>query len=75
MSDKKHTTRSASRRVHIISREKGWAIKKEGVSRASQVHQNKEAAVKSARRFKRRGLDVVVHRRDGSIERWEKAKR
>lgn len=74
MSSKKHITKSG-KRAHVISREKGWAIKKEGLSRASKVHQNKEAAVKGARKLKRRGLDIIVHRKDGSIERWEKAKR
>lgn len=74
MSDRKHTTKSG-KRAHIISRDKGWAIKKEGRSRASQIHQTKEAAVKGARKLKRRGLDIIVHRKDGSIERWEKSKR
>jgi len=64
-----------SRRVHVIARDKGWAIKKEGLSKASRIHQNKEAAVSSARTLRRRGHDVIIHRKDGSIERWEKARR
>lgn len=74
MSNRKHVAKSG-KRVHVISRDKGWAIKKEGLSRASQIHKNKEAAVKGARKLKRRGLDIIVHRKDGSIERWEKSKR
>ncbi|MFC1970876.1 DUF2188 domain-containing protein [Chloroflexota bacterium] len=64
-----------SRRVHVIARDKGWAIKKEGLSKASRIHQNKEAAVNSARTLRTRGHDVIIHRKDGSIERWEKARR
>jgi len=74
MSDRKHVIKSG-KRAHIISRDKGWAIKKEGLSRASQVHQSKEAALKSAQKLKKSGLDIIVHRKDGSIERWEKSKR
>ena len=74
MSDRKQVAKSG-KRVHIISRDKGWAIKKEGLSRASQIRRNKEAAIKSAKKLKRRGFDIVVHRKDGSIERWEKSKR
>ena len=65
----------SSKRVHVISRDKGWALKKEGLSRATKIHQSKEAAVKSARKLVRRGHDVIIHKKDGSIERWEKAKR
>jgi hypothetical protein len=74
MSNRKQVAKSR-KRVHIISRDKGWAIKKEGLSRASQIRGNKEAAIKGAKKLKRRGFDIVVHRKDGSIERWEKSKR
>lgn len=74
MANKRRETKS-SKRVHVISRDKGWALKKEGLSRATKIHQSKEAAVNSARKLRRRGHDVIIHKRDGSIERWEKAKR
>lgn len=74
MTNTRRKTKSV-RRVHVISRDKGWAVKKEGLSRATRIHRSKEAAVSSAGKLKTRGHDVIIHRRDGSIERWEKAKR
>jgi len=74
MSNRKKVAKSG-KRAHIISRDKGWAIKKEGLSRASQIRKNKEAAIEGAKKLKRRGFDIIVHRKDGSIERWEKSKR
>jgi hypothetical protein len=67
--------RRTSKRVHVISRKHSWAVKKEGLSRASKVYRTKETAVVGARRLKKAGHDVIVHKRDGSIERWEKAAR
>lgn len=66
--------RSTKPRVHIISREQGWAIKKEGLSRATSLYKKKDRAIIGAKKFRRQGLDIVIHKRDGSIERWEKAK-
>ena len=63
------------KRVHVIARKQGWAVKKEGLSRASKVYSTKETAVVDARRFKSKGHDLIVHKQDGSIERWEKAAR
>ena len=74
MSNRGHKAKS-SERVHVISRDKHWAIKKEGSSRASKIHQTKEAAVNSTQKLRRRGHDVIIHKRDGSIERWEKSKK
>ena len=61
--------------MHIISRESGWAVKKEGASRASRVYEKKETAIENAKRLQRTGHDVVVHKRDGSIQKWEKSKK
>lgn len=62
----------ATKRVHVISRDSGWAVKKEGASRASRVYESKEKAVESAKKLQKSGHDVIVHKRDGSIQRWEK---
>ncbi len=64
-----------SKRIHITSRDKGWAVKKEGLSKASKIYRNKESAINGARKLKTRGHDLVVHKRDGSIQKWEKAKK
>lgn len=66
--------RRAKPRVHIISREQGWAIKKEGLSRATSVYGKKDSAISGAKKLRRQGHDIVIHKRDGSIERWEKAR-
>lgn len=71
MVEKKH--RAAKKRVHVISEKKRWAVKKEGLSRASRVYSTKAKAICSARRLKSVGSDVIVHRSDGSILKWEKA--
>lgn len=56
-------------KVHVISRQSGWAVKSEGTSRASKIYKTKNEAVKGAKSTSK-GRDVVVHKKDGSIERW-----
>ncbi len=63
------------KRVHVIKRDEGWAIKKEGASRATRIYKSKREAVEGAREFKKSGYDVVIHNEDGSIQRWEKSKK
>lgn len=67
------STNSTSNKVHVISRNGGWAVKKEGNSRASKIYSTKDAAVKGARSLSK-GSDIVVHKRDGSIATWHKSK-
>jgi uncharacterized protein DUF2188 len=67
----KKTTRS-NKRIHVISRDGGWAVKKEGSSRASKIYSTKDAAVRGAKKTSK-GQDVVVHKKDGSIEKWYRA--
>lgn len=71
MAKKKSSTKKS--RVHVISRDKGWAVKREGASRATKIYKKKGTAVKRAEKSaKKRGGDVVVHKRDGSIHKWIK---
>ncbi len=56
-------------KVHVISRQTGWAVKREGATRASKIYKTKGEAVKDARNSSK-GRDVVVHKKDGSIEKW-----
>lgn len=67
--------RKRNKRIHIISRKDNWAIKKEDKTRASKIYSNKNSAISSARKLKEKGLDVIVHGKDGSIQRWEKSKK
>lgn len=58
-------------RTHIIKRENGWAVKKQGTSKASKVYQTQDEAIRSAKKMKS-SSEIVVHRRDGSIRNWIK---
>ncbi|MGO9022665.1 MAG: DUF2188 domain-containing protein [Syntrophobacteraceae bacterium] len=60
-------------RVHVISRKDGWAVKKEGNTRASKVFDRKEAAVEGAQKLSNGHCDVIVHRKDGSVQRWDRS--
>ena len=62
-----------AKKFHVISRNGKWAVKKEGTTRASKIYRSKGAAVRGAQRSSK-GRDVVVHKKDGSIEKWEKSK-
>ena len=58
-------------RTHIIKRGDGWAVKKQGASKASKVYSTQDAAIKSAKSMKS-ATEIVIHRRDGSIKNWIK---
>ncbi len=66
----KRSASSRSKRIHVISRDGGWAVKKEGNTRASKVYSTKAAAIEGAKRSSK-GHQVVIHKRDGSIESIE----
>jgi len=57
--------------AHVIKRESNWAVYKDGATRASKIYDSKAEAVKNARKLKISGHDVVIHRKDGSVERLE----
>jgi hypothetical protein len=62
------------KRVHIISRfNGGWAVKKQGASRALKVFPTKEEAVIGSSPYLQLGYDLVIHRKDGSVELYKKA--
>jgi len=53
---------------HVVPHDDGWAIKKPGAERASDVTDTQHDAIERAREIARRtGGDVVIHRRDGRI--------
>ena len=62
------------KRVHIISRYNGgWAVKKQGASRALKVYPTREDAVIGSFPFLQSGYDLVIHRTDGSVEQFKRA--
>jgi len=58
------------RTYHVLRREDGnWSVQKQGAQRAVKLFERKKDAVEYARRLsKSTNLDLVVHRKDGSIE-------
>ncbi|MES2767022.1 MAG: DUF2188 domain-containing protein [Bacteroidota bacterium] len=62
----------SSSRVHVVVRDDGWAVKREGASRASKVFSTKTEAVRGAKSFSKDN-DVIIHRKDGTISKWAKA--
>lgn len=63
-----------SKRIHIIKRGAGWAVKTEGAKRASKIYASKVEAEGAVQVFRRQGYDVVVHKSNGFIQKWQKAK-
>ena len=66
---------SSKNRIHVISHKDGWAVKREGSAKASGVYDGKDVAINKARSLARRGaaIDVVIHKKDGTIQKWDKA--
>ncbi|MFC1986172.1 DUF2188 domain-containing protein [Chloroflexota bacterium] len=57
--------------LHVINSDKGWAIKREGTKKASLVLDTKAGAIARSKKFA--GVkNVVIHKKDGTVERWNK---
>jgi Uncharacterized protein conserved in bacteria (DUF2188) len=54
--------------IHVVHRNDGWVVRKEGTSRATSVHQTQRDAVDAARKIARnQSGELVIHGRDGRI--------
>ena len=55
---------------HVVPHDEGWAVKKEGNTRASSVHSTKNEAVESARATAgdQAPSRLVIHKKDGTIQ-------
>jgi uncharacterized protein YdaT len=54
--------------IHVVPHVDGWATKKEGAQRAGIVTNTQKAAIERAREQAiREKVEVVIHRKDGSI--------
>ena len=62
---------SSKTRIHVISQEKSWAVKRESSSRASRVFPSKHLATEYARQLDKNS-DVIIHKKDGKIQKWYK---
>jgi uncharacterized protein YdaT len=71
--DNKNTNNEYRRMIHVIKRQGSWAVKKHGASRASRIYDSKEEAIQGARELRDSDFDLVIHKSDGSIQRWERS--
>jgi len=55
---------------HIIARGSKWAVHKHGSDRASGIYLTKSEAERAARDFKAINKHIIVHKRDGSVQKW-----
>jgi len=54
--------------IHVVPHKDGWATKTEGATRAGVVLDTQKAAIERARgQAKREHVEVVIHRKDGTI--------
>jgi len=55
--------------IHVVPREDGWAVRREGAQRDSSHHDRKSEAMDAARDTARRErVEVVEHGKDGRIQ-------
>lgn len=59
-----------NKRIHIIFSTNGWMLKKEGAKRASKTFRTKDEAISGAKKIKNYNGAIIIHKRDGSIQRW-----
>lgn len=54
--------------IHVVPHKDGWATKTEGASRAGRVPDTQREAIEQGRNQARREqVELVIHRRDGTI--------
>lgn len=59
---------SKKRDIHVVPHENGWATKKEGAQRAGIVADTQKEVIELARdQARREHVEVIIHRKDGSI--------
>ncbi|WP_439642629.1 DUF2188 domain-containing protein [Gemmatimonas sp.] len=59
---------SAKRDVHVVPYPNGWAVKREGASRASSLHPTQTKAESAGRTTaQRQQVELVIHRPNGRI--------
>jgi len=57
-----------SNNIHVVQRETGWAVLREGAERDSSHHQTQAEAIEQATTTARReGIEVLIHGQDGKI--------
>ncbi|MBX3301053.1 MAG: DUF2188 domain-containing protein [Nitrospira sp.] len=60
---------AGKRDIHVVPREDGWAVRREGASRDSSHHDTKLDAMDAGRATARRErVELVEHGKDGRIQ-------
>ncbi len=58
----------AKKNQHVVPHSDGWAVKAEGASKASSVHQTQKEAIDRGREVSRnQGSELLIHGKDGRI--------
>ncbi|MCY7351636.1 MAG: DUF2188 domain-containing protein [Cytophagaceae bacterium] len=72
---KKAASNPDPRRIHVIYRDQNWITKGEGAQRANKIFKLTRDAVAAADFALKNGKvnAVIVHKMDGTIEKWKKA--
>ena len=67
--EKDKTTQETGKR-HVLSTEEGWVIVKDIKQRSSKTFSTKKEALREAKKVaKDKGLRLIVHRQDGTVQR------
>src|SRR5262245_41132357 len=60
----------AQDRIHIVTHENGWAVKREGKSDVESVHATQKEAIDAGRDLAlKTDADLVLHRTDGTFRK------
>jgi hypothetical protein len=60
----------AQERIHVVTHENGWAVKREGKTDAESVHATQKEAIDAGRELAVKSeADLVVHRADGTFRK------
>jgi formylglycine-generating enzyme required for sulfatase activity len=64
-----------NRVIHVIPDRNRWVVRRERAKRATRILPDREQAIALARALAREadGGEVIVHRRDGTMQEWQVA--
>ena len=58
----------SSKNIHVVPHNEGWAVRREGASRVSSIHDTQGDASQAARQTARsQGGETFIHRPNGEI--------
>ncbi|MBD7967894.1 DUF2188 domain-containing protein [Paenibacillus gallinarum] len=57
------------RNIHVVPREDGWAVKKEGIEKPEHIYDVKDEAVKAAKDIvSSKNIRLIIHDKQGKIQ-------